>query len=954
MALETILAIVPTVIECTFGPVKRHLSYAFNYKSKVEKLKNQIKKLTSQRDGLQQSVDQATRQGDRINDNVQEWLTSVNKAIEEAEEAVIGEEQAKERCFFGVIPNLKKRYQLSKKAEKEALAVVELQGEGRFDRISYRPLLEPIVTPSVYDNEALHSRVSILKKVMDALMDPDVNMIGVYGMGGIGKTTLANEIHRKAIEDKLFDVVVMATVSETPELRKIQGTIADMLGMKLEEETEEGRACRLRQRLINEKKILIILDDIWEQLEPEKVGIPFGSDHKGCKLLLTSRREDLLSREMGTQASFELRVLSVAEAWSLFETMLLKLAKKCAGLPVLIVTVARALKNKDLHEWKDALKELSRVDNEGIQAKVYSALELSYNHLASDEVKSFFLLCALFAQSDIRVRDLLLYGIGLDLLRSKNTVEDARNRVDKLISGLKASCLLLDGEKNGSVKMHDVVRDAALSIASKSQLLFTFRDIIELKEWPTRDLRNCSKISLPYCEIHELPEQLECPELELLVLGKGYIHSKGPDLKISDLFFERITKLKVLHFTGMCLWSLPPSLGYLTNILTLCLEQCALRDASVIGDLKRLEILSFRGSKIEQLPREIAHLTRLKLLDLSCCGNLKIIPANVISRLSLLEELYMQSSFCQWELEGLSNSSNASLAELKYLSHLTTLEIDIPDAKMLPKDLFSNKLERYRIVIGKEWYCGDKYESSRMLKLKLNTSIHLKHGVNTFLKETDDLSLDEVKGIKSILYDLNWEGFPQLKYLQIRKGYDIQYVVNSTKRVPCNAFPILESLSLWNLASLEKICHCQLTTGSFTRLRILKVRECNRLKNLFSISMVRNLSQLQEMEVSYCENMEEIVVDESEVGDDKIEVAEFTQLRSLELRRLPVLKSFCFKVKELPILQTQSTSDGGFKGIALQDEIHTPLPLFDKMVFSCALGLYFFICLVIYLLYCSI
>ncbi|KAF2318828.1 hypothetical protein GH714_011022 [Hevea brasiliensis] len=95
--------------------------------------------------------------------------------------------------------------------------------------------------------------------------------------------------------------------------------------------------------------------------------------------------------------------------------------------------------------------------------------------------------------------------------------------------------------------------------------------------------------------------------------------------------------------------------------------------------------------------------------------------------------------------------------------------------------------------------------------------------------------------------------------------------------------------------------------------------------------MVRNLSQLQEMEVSYCENMEEIVV-ESEVGDDKIEVAEFTQLRSLELRRLPVLKSFCFKVKELPILQTQSTSDGGFKGIALQDEIHTPLPLFDKMV----------------------
>uniref|UniRef100_A0A2C9V2W0 Uncharacterized protein n=1 Tax=Manihot esculenta TaxID=3983 RepID=A0A2C9V2W0_MANES len=942
MALDTILAIVPTIIEFTVVPIKRHLCYAFNYKSKVEKLKNQLQKLTRQRDDLLQSVDQATRQGDRVNNSVQEWLTSVNKAIEEAEEILIGEQQAKEKCFFGVIPDLKKRYKLSKKADKEALAVVELQDEGRFDRISYRPLLEPIVVPSIYDNEALHSRVSILKKVMDALMDPAVDMIGVYGMGGIGKTTLANEVHRKAIEDKLFDVVVMATVSETPELRKIQGTIADMLGLKLEEETEEGRACRLHQRLVNEKKILIILDDIWEKLEPKKVGIPFGSDHKGCKLLLTSRREDILSREMGTQESFELRVLSEAEAWSLFQTMVgditnqalhsvaTEVAKKCAGLPVLIVTVARALKNKDLHEWKLALKELSRVDNEGIQAKVYSALELSYNHLASHEAKSLFLLCAQIAQGDIRIRDLLIYSMGLDLLRSKYTVEDARNRVDKLVSNLKASCLLLDCNKNGYVKMHDVVRDAALSIASKSQHLLTFRDI-ESKIWPNRDLKNCSRIYLPYCEIDQLPERLECPELELLVLGRGNIHSEGPDLKISDLFFEGITKLKVLRFTGMCLWSLSPSLGYLTNLLTLCLDGCVLRDASVIGELERLEILSFRESKIEQLPGEIAQLTRLKLLDLSNCYKLQVIPANVISRLSLLEELYMENSFCQWELQSLSNSSKASLAELKYLSHLTTLEIYIPDSKMLPKDLFSNKLERYIIVIGKRWYWGDEYESSRMLKL--NTSVYLDHGVGILLKETEDLSLNEVKGIKSILYDLNWEGFPQLKHLQIRKGYDIQYIINSTARVlNSDAFPILESLHLENLVSLEKLYHGQLTAGSFTRLSILKVNKCNRLKNLLPISMIRSLSQLREMEVSNCKSMEEIVLDDSGVGDDKIEVAEFAQLRSLTLRRLPILKSIWFKVKAMPALQMQTTNEQGFEGVALQDEFHSPLPLFDKMV----------------------
>ncbi|KAF2318302.1 hypothetical protein GH714_004699 [Hevea brasiliensis] len=876
MALDTILAIVPMMVEYTFVPVKRHLSYAFNCGSKIEKLKNQVGNLKNQRDGLKPHVNGATRRGDEIYANVQNWLTSVDEAIGEADDLVVDEEQARERCFLGLIPNLKKRYKLSKKVEKKAQTVAELREKGEFDldRISYRPPLWQIVPPSVYNNEVLHSRIFILEKVMNALRDPAFNMIGVYGVGGVGKTTLAKEVRRKAIEDKLFDVVLMGTVSETPELRKIQGTIADMLCLELKEETEEGRACRLRQRLLQEKKILVILDDIWEQLE---------------------RREDILSRDMGTQESFELRVLSEAEAWSLFVTVVgdvtnqdlrsiaTEVAKKCAGLPVLIVTVAGALKNRDLNEWNVALKELSKVDNEGIQSKVYATLKLSYNHLASEELKSFFLLCAQIAQSDIQIGDLLLYSMGLDLLRSKDTVEYARNRVYKLERDHKASCLLLEGDRNGSLKMHDVVRDTALDIASKSQHPFTFRDVVETKEWPNRDFRSCSRIALPSCEIHELPER-------------------------------------------MCLWSLPPSLGYLTNLLTLCLDECVLRDASVIGELKRLEVLSFRRSMIEELPREIAHLTRLKLLDLSDCDKLKVIPANVISRLSLLEELYMLKSFGQWELQGLNSSNNASLAELKNLSRLTTLEIDVPDVKMLPKDLFSNKLERYDIVIGKKRYRYDEYLSSRRLRIRLNTDIHLDHGVDLLLKKAEVLYLDNVKGIKSILYDMDWEGFPQLKHLDIKNSDDIQYVINSTVQVPSlNVFPILEPLSLNNLVSLEKICYGRLTTGPFTKLRILKVGTCNRLKSLFSFSMVRNLSQLQEMTVEYCQNMEEIVIDQSGVGEDNIEVAEFSQLRSLRLGALPALKSFCLKVKE------STSDDGGSNEIVLEDDVHNPRPLFEKM-----------------------
>ncbi|KAF2318708.1 hypothetical protein GH714_010229 [Hevea brasiliensis] len=251
---------------------------------KVEELKNQVNNLTNQRNSLKHSVDTATRQGDEINDDVQNWLSSVDKAIEEAEVLVNGEEQVKERCFLGLIPNLKKRYQLSKKAEKKAQTVDTLRKEGRFDRISYRPLLQPIMAPSVYNNEVLHSRIFILEKVMDALMNPGVNTIGVYGMGGVGKTTLAKEVHRKAIEDKLFNVVVMVAVSDTPDVRKIQGRIADAVQLTLKEESEDGRADRLHQRLLRRgETILVILDDIWEPLELKKVGIPSGMITKDVK-----------------------------------------------------------------------------------------------------------------------------------------------------------------------------------------------------------------------------------------------------------------------------------------------------------------------------------------------------------------------------------------------------------------------------------------------------------------------------------------------------------------------------------------------------------------------------------------------------------------------------------------------------------------------------------------------
>ncbi|KAL5743198.1 hypothetical protein ACOSP7_029930 [Xanthoceras sorbifolium] len=923
---DIVISIASKVAELLVVPIGKHICYPFKYKSNMDELKKQVAKLTNAREMVQHSVEEAKTQGDEVEKFVEQWLNNVDEFTKGVVKPIIDDEgKAGKLCSVAFCPNLMMRYSLSKKAAKTAKDGVDLLGDGTFQKISYRPLLQK--TTSIYTRgyDDFDSRKPIFNNLMEALKEADVNFIGVYGMGGVGKTTLVKRVVGQAIEDKLFDVVVMAEVTETPEIKNIQGKIADDLGLKFHEESLTGRAARLRDRLKKEKRVLVVLDNIWAKLDLEAVGIPLGGevkrsalqeeDRKGrndeqrqCKILLTSRSEVVLSNEMDVERNFLVEMLSNEEAGNLFWRIVGDSTKNCdfdsigaetvgycAGLPVAIATVAGALKKKSLFDWKDALDQLRRSNPrriKGMDANVYSAIKLSYDFLESEEAKSLFLLCSLYnASSNISINYLLRYGMGLCLFQNVSTLEQGRNRLHTLINNLKASSLLLDGNSDESVQMHDIIHAVAVSIASTDKFMFNVQDDTDVKDTLEEKLSKDSiAISLPYKDVSVLPERLEYPKLKLLLLFMDEF-----SLGIPDTLFEGIKELKVLDMTKIHMSSLPESLSKLTNLQTLCLDQCQLKNVAITGELKKLEILCFWGSDIEQLPRQIGQLTQLRLLDLSNCSELKVISAGVISSLMKLEELYMGNSFVQWQVEG---KTNASLSELKQLSRLTTLEIHVLDAQVMPHDLLIfEKLERYRIFIGDVWDWFGKYETPRTLKLKLNNSIYLGNGVKGLLNRTEDLYLDELKGVKNVLYQLNGEGFQQLKHLHVQNGPELQYIVNSIERGLCNVFPKLESLFLHNLINLEQICHGGLITKSFSKLRKIKVGKCDRLRHLFSFCMAKNLLQLQKIEVIGCKNLEEIIFVESEEQahqNESIRRIEFTQLRTLTLQCLPRLTDFGF------------------------------------------------------------
>ncbi|XP_058217577.1 disease resistance protein At4g27190-like [Rhododendron vialii] len=182
---------------------------------------------------------------------------------------------------------------------------------------------------------------------MGALKDPTIKMIGMHGTGGVGKTTMVKEVGNVAKRDGVFDDVAIAVVSRNLDKKNVQGELAAQL-------------------LQNGKKNVVILEDIWDPLNLEEIGIRYTTDYGNkegcCKVLVTSRKN--LFHMMAPKAwtrEFLIQSLEKKEARTLFmktaeisvnsEKEMTSVEKavgdECGGLPVSILAVAKALKGKE-------------------------------------------------------------------------------------------------------------------------------------------------------------------------------------------------------------------------------------------------------------------------------------------------------------------------------------------------------------------------------------------------------------------------------------------------------------------------------------------------------------------------------------------------------------------------------------------------------------------------------
>ncbi|KAF7833318.1 Disease resistance protein [Senna tora] len=810
-------------------------NYCFHFNRYVKGLETQKEKLQSKIESVLDRAKEDRKNTKIIVKRVDEWLSEANSLISKV---VKLEEKAKHKrmntsCLNYCPPNLIRRYSLGKKLKEMAKQLDEhtkIEFSEGFSRVA------SLVGINYYSSDGFlqfDSRKEAYGRLLEALKDDKTHMIGLYGMGGCGKTTLAKEVGKEAQQH--FGKVVLVTVSNDIKVDKIQESIASQLGLKLEEKEEPERAKRLFMRLTNGERLLLILDDVWVQLNFEAIGIPTGENQKGCTILITTRQYGVCT-SMNCGRTIFLKVLNEEEAWALFQkhaqfsvdnsdsikSVAEEITKQCGGLLVAIAAVASTLKGKEPFEWEEALKTLKDSNlleiEEGLQSP-YACLELSYNKLKNEEARSLFLLCSVFPEDyEISLDLLTMIGIGLGLVEEFQSYTRARNIVRKAKNKLTDSCLLLEVEEEvNEVKMHDLVRDVAQWIAKKEGKLImgpekshkVLKDDLIIKDAKIRYLW--------LDEVDKFPHELDCPELEFLYVSTRSQH----DVDVTNEFFKGLKKLRVLYLknlSGNVILRLSNSAHLINNLCCLILYGWSLGDISIIGSLEKLVSLRLWYCSFDELPNGIILQKKLRLLELRNCEINKN-PYEVIGRCSQLEELYFFGNRGKdWEYQEGQNV-----------------------AEYFDKVRITPALERYCIDLGKCYYDRDveDFPKTRSSHIEDFDACVSNATIKDLMQRAEFLSLGGVnKSCKYIFPDIVESiggGLNALTRLTLCNSKNIECMIDNASHLSLlGTISNLTHLEIRSMRHLKTLYYGQPPEGLFAKLEVLEIYGCDSLVHIIT------------------------------------------------------------------------------------------------------------------------
>ncbi|CAL5081990.1 unnamed protein product [Urochloa decumbens] len=468
--------------------------------------------------------------------------------------------------------------------------------------------------------ESLHSKDHLLR------------IIAVWGMGGIGKSTLVNNVYKNEVSN--FDCCAWVSVSQTYKMEDIwKKLLRDILGKDNKEfDAEMMNYTELRMevmKILDKRRYLIIFDDIWTAAVLFKIRDVIVDNGLGSRVIITTRTEEVASiAEDGYKIKVE--PLNNHDAWLLFcrkafqkienhicplelNQCSMDIVHKCDGLPLALVAIGSilSLKSKNSKEWRLFYNQLiwELHNNENLN-HVEKILSLSYKYLP-DCLKNCFLYCAMFPEDYlIQRKRLIRLWIAEGFIEQKGacSLEDvAEGYLRELVKRSMLQVVMRNNfDRIKSVRMHDLVRELAIHQSAKESFSTTYDDTHGVVQ-VIPDLR---RVSVLRCN-KGIQSSIYSSRLRTIIA----FHTSMSSSSWFSFIPSGSKYLAVLDLSGLPIEAIPNSIGVLFNLRFLCLNDTNVKELpKSVTKLRNLQTLSLERTQSLNLPRGFSKLKKLRHL----------------------------------------------------------------------------------------------------------------------------------------------------------------------------------------------------------------------------------------------------------------------------------------------------------------------------------------------------
>ncbi|XP_078156908.1 disease resistance protein RPM1-like [Carex rostrata] len=700
---------------------------------------------------------------------------------------------------------------------------------------------------------------------------PQLSVISVWGMGGVGKTTLVTNVFRR--EKKNFDCSAWVSISQSYSTENILRNIIFEIdfvprnfdcepNLPIDTTNMDCRGLKERLRkLLKEMKYLIVLDDMWNPNSFEEIRDTLIDNHRGSRIVITSRNAVVANLSLKINR-LELKPLSQKESWDLFcrkafhlennnecppplQKWATVIVSKCAGLPLALVSlggVFSLIENTE-PEWERVCGQLSweLAKNPNLDS-LKNILTLSFKYLPR-YLKNCFLYCCIFPEDSLLARNRLVrlwIAEGFIEQKGRSTLEEV---AEAYLQELIQRSMLQIVERNtwGRVKkirMHDTLREVAINLCRKENFRLLQEDC-EIVDF-SNSVRRLSIVKLRA----EISHDVYLPRLRTFMS----VDPNVPSSLLRSFIWDKSRYLAVLNLEG----------------------QKIKKVTDAIGDLFNLRYLGLRDTEVKFLPKSIEKLTNLQTLDLMI-SKIQKLPDG-ITKLKKLRHLFAQvrvdPTYRIFQaLAGISLPKG-----IFYLKDLQTLQALESNAIVVRELGNLTQLRSFRILNVKENHSAELCRSLSNMKSLSYLSIHARN-------ENEHLQLEGLENLrqlqklrlfgrlkeeilKSPLFEssgkpiqirLAWsqlqkDPLPSLSHLNNLTWLTLQKAFNDPKlNFRVEWFPKLKFLSLMQMPNLVQV---EMEQGTMVILEKIQLWELEQLKDI-----PKGIEHLINLKRMVCKNM---------------------------------------------------------------------------------------------------